>query len=133
MAKIKMTEKEDYKALVTDMAERMYSEKYYKKYKPMLPLLTIMQKPKDKERFITLAKSCLSCEAYNELEKIQCPTLVIGGGKDKIVGKEASTEIAEKLKCECHIYEDLGHACYEEATDFNKRVYDFYTQSKGEK
>ena len=123
---IKMTEEEDYKALVTDMAERMYSEKYFKKYKPMLPLLTIMQKPKDKERFITLARSCLSCEAYNELDKIKCPTLVIGGGMDKIVGKEASIEIAEKLGCEIFIYEDLGHAAYEEAPDFNKRVYEFF-------
>lgn len=123
---IEMTKQENYKTLVADMAEKMYSDKYLKKYRPMLPLLTLMQKPKDKERFIILAKSCLSCEAYSELEKINCPTLVIGGGTDKIVGKEASLEIAEKLNCECYIYENLGHACYEEATDFNKRVYEFY-------
>ena len=125
---VDMTEKEDYKTLVSDMAEKMYSDKYLRQYKPMLPLLTIMQKSKDKERFITLAKSCLSCETYSELENIKCPTLVIGGGQDKIVGREATIEIAEKLKCECHIYENLGHACYEEAGDFNKRVYDFFTK-----
>ena len=120
-----MTEKEDYKTLTYDMAEKMYSDKYLKKYKPLLPLLTLIQKPKDKERFITLAKSCLSCEAYDRLNEIKCPTLVIGGGQDKIVGKEASIEIAEKLGCEIFIYDDLGHACYEEATGFNKKVYDF--------
>ena len=125
---VEMTEKDDYKALVRDMAEKMYSDKYLKQYKPMLPLLTLMQKPKDKERFITLARSCLSCDIYNQLDKIHCPTLVIGGGQDKIVGREASLEIAEKLKCECYIYEELGHACYEEAPDFNKRVYDFFTK-----
>ena len=127
---ISMTEKEDYKTLTYDMAEKLYSDKYLKKYKPLLPLLTLIQKPKDKERFITLAKSCLSCETYDRLNEIKCPTLVIGGGQDKIVGKEASIEIAEKLECEIFIYDDLGHACYEEATGFNKKVYDFFC--KGE-
>ena len=125
---IEMTEKEDYMSLVTDMAEKMYSPRYLKKYRPLLPLLTLVQKPKDKERFITLAKSCLTCEAYNELDKITCPTLVIGGAEDKIVGKEASIELAEKLGCEIYIYEGLGHALYEESPDFNKRIYDFFTK-----
>ena len=123
---VEMTEKEDYKSLVADMAEKMYSDKYLKQYRPLLPLLTLIQKPKDKERFITLAKSCLSCNAFDELHKITCPTLVIGGAEDKIVSKEASIEIAEKLGCEIYIYDRLGHAAYEEAPDFNKRIYDFF-------
>ena len=49
----------------------------------------------------------------------------MGGKKDKVVTGEASVEIAEKLGCEIHMYDDLGHASYEEAKDFNKRVYDF--------
>ena len=38
---IKLTEKGDMKALVIDMAEKMYSEKYVKRYKPFFPLLAI--------------------------------------------------------------------------------------------
>ena len=122
-----LTEKRDYKGLVADMAEKMYSEKYLKKYRPMLPLLTLMQKPKDPERFINLAKSCLTCDAYDELDKIKCKTLVIGGAQDKIVGKDAAEEIAEKLGCDAMIYKELGHAAYEEAPDFNTNVYNFFT------
>jgi len=122
---IRITEQEDWKSLVADMAEKMYSEEYMKKYKPMLPLLTMLQKPKDVKRFITLAKACLTCETYEELEKIKCPVLVIGGAKDEVVTGQASKEIAEKLGCEIYMYENLGHAAYEEAKDFNKRVYDF--------
>ena len=88
--------------------------------------MTILQKPKNISRFIILAKSCLTCNAYDELDKIQCPVLVIGGMKDNVVGWESSKEIAEKLKCNIYMYEDLGHAAYEEAKDFNKRVYDFF-------
>ena len=122
---IALTEKGDIKALVKDMAEKMYSPAYMKHYRPLLPLLTILQKPKDPQRFIRLAKSCLTCNAYEELDKIQCPTLVIGGRHDKIVGAEGSEEIARKLGCKLHIYEELGHAAYEEAKDFNQLVYDF--------
>ena len=123
---IKMTEEGNMKGLVTDMAIKMYSEEYIKRYKLFLPLLTIIQKPKDVHRFILLAKSCLTCDAYEELDKITCPVFVIGGGQDKVVGGEASREIADKLNCELHLYEKLGHAAYEEAKDFNKRVSEFF-------
>ena len=38
---------------------------------------------------------------------------------------EASEEIAKKLGCDIYMYEKLGHAAYEEATDFNQKVLDF--------
>ncbi len=122
---IRMTEQGNMKQLVADMAEKMYSDAYVKRYKLLMPLLTVLQKPKDIQRFIKLAKSCLTCNAYDELHKIQCPVLVIGGRQDKVVGGCASEEIAEKLNCGIYMYEKLGHAAYEEAKDFNKRVYDF--------
>lgn len=72
-----------------------------------------------------MAKACLTCNAYEELEKIQCPVFVIGGMQDKVTSGAASIEIAEKLGCKSYLYEELGHAAYEEAEDFNQRVYDF--------
>ena len=120
-----MTEKEEWKVLVNDMAVKMYSDAYIRKYKMMMPLLTAMQKPKDVKRFLTLTKACLTCDAYEELDKIKCPVFVIGGKCDKVVTGEASEEIAEKLGCEIYMYEKLGHAAYEEAKDFNQRVLAF--------
>lgn len=98
---------------------------YIKRYKPFLPLLAILQKPKDVQRFIILAKSCLTCKAYKELNKITCPVFVIGGRQNKVIGGEASEEITEKFGCKIYMYDDFGHAVYEEARDFNGRVYDF--------
>ena len=122
---IALTEKGDFNTLVADMAVKMYSETYIKRYRLIMPLLTIYQKPKNVNRFITLAKACLTCNTYEELDKIQCPVLVMGGKEDKIVTGEASEEMAEKLGCQIYVYEKMGHAIYEEAKDFNKRVYDF--------
>ena len=125
---IEMAERGDMKRFVLDMAEKMYSETYVKKYRPLMPLLTILQKPKDVKRFVILAKSCLTCDTYDILDKIKCPTLVIGGKQDKVVSGVASEEIAEKLGCRLHMYDDLGHAAYEEAQDFNQMVYDFLSE-----
>lgn len=123
---IKMTETGNFKHLVNDMAVKMYSDAYIRKYKAFMPLLTIMQTPKDVDRFITLTKSCLTCDIYDLLDKIQCPVFVIGGKQDKIVTGEASEELADRLGCELYMYEELGHAAYEEAKDFNQRVYAFF-------
>ena len=125
---IDMTRRGDMKALVRDMAERMYSEAYLKRYTPLLPLLTVLQKPRDVPRFITLAEACLSSDTYDELDRIDCPVLVLGGGRDRVVGADSSREIADRLGCELYIYDDLGHAAYEEARDFNRRIFDFFTR-----
>ena len=90
-----------------------------------MPLLTILQKPKDVRRFVILAKACLTCNTYDALGKIKCPVLVLGGRQDKVVTGVASEEMAEKLGCKIHMYDRLGHALYEEAKDFNHIVYDF--------
>ena len=127
---VSLTRRGDMKGLIADMAEKMYSEKYMKLYRPLLPLLTEMQRPKDTERFITLAESCLTCSTYDELHKIKCPVLVIGAECDKIVGADASREIAERMQCELYMYKNLGHAAYEEASDFNSRVYNFLVDRK---
>lgn len=121
-----MAQSGNMRALVADMAERMFSADYVRKHKLFMPLLTLLQKPKDIQRFVTLAKSCLTCDTHEILDSIQCPVLVIGGKQDKVVGGNASKLIAEKLGCSIYMYDDLGHAAYEEAKDFNKRVYNFF-------
>ncbi|MBE6607673.1 MAG: alpha/beta hydrolase [Ruminococcaceae bacterium] len=120
-----LAEKSDFASIVKDMMNVMYSKDYVKRYGWLFPVLAKIAKPKNEIRFIRLAKACLTCNIYDRLDNIKCPTLVIGGSDDKIVTGEASVEIAEKLGCEIHMYEALGHSAYEEATDFNKKVYDF--------
>lgn len=125
---VRMSENGAYDDLVTDMLSRMYSEAYLKKYRWLLPLMSRISKPKDFSRFIILAKACLTCDTYDKLHRIQCPVLVLGGKQDKIVTGRASEEIAEKLGCDIHMYDDLGHSAYEEAKDFNSRMLAFFKE-----
>ena len=120
----------DFNGIVKNMLTVMYSEGYIKKYGWMFPILAKFCIPKDKERFIRLARACLTCDTFDALPKIKVPVLVLGGAKDMIVTGEASQEIADRLGCECYMYDDLGHSAYDEAKDFNKRIYEFLMQSK---
>ena len=123
---IAFAEKGDHKALMIDTAENSYSEAYLKKYRRMYPLLGSVGKPKSYERFLANAEAILAFDAREELGKIACPTLVIGGGEDRIVGAAAAPELHGLIGgSELYIYPELGHALYEEAGDFNERVFRF--------
>ncbi|MBR3840379.1 MAG: alpha/beta hydrolase [Erysipelotrichales bacterium] len=125
---IQMVENKNYDKMTTHMLQHLYSDDYLKKYNWLLPIATKVNKLNDIERFITLAKACLTCGAFERLQDIKCPVLVLGGSKDKIVTGDASIEMAEKLDCEIHMYDELGHAAYEEAPDFNERIYRFLSK-----
>lgn len=116
----------DYMGLMVDTAERTYSEGYLKTHRWLYPLLGRVGKPKDFSRFLIQAEACLHHDAYDRLDRITCPTLVVGGGRDQIVGPEAAGEIAGRVRdSRLLVYPELGHGAYEEAGDFHRRVLDF--------
>ena len=115
-----------YKEIMIDTAENSYTESYLKKSRWMYNLLGNVGKPKNFERFLIMAEAGRTHDAYAELEKIVCPTLVLAGRQDKIVSGTASEELAARVPgCELYIYEDYGHGLYEEAKDFIPRVLEF--------
>lgn len=123
---ISLIEKDAIQEMAADYMYKGCSEAYLKRYKAAVPWLTKMQKTMPRERLLKLTKSCLTCHTYDQLDRIGCPVLVLGGGKDQIVTGEASLEIARKLNCEYYIYEDLSHEAYNEAKDFNQRIFEFF-------
>lgn len=115
-----------YKKIMIDTAEHSYTEEYLKKSRWMYNIIGNMGKPKSFERFLIMAEAGMKHDVYEELDKITCPTLVIGGGQDKIVSGEASVELAEKIpSSQLYMYENYGHGLYEEAKDFVPRVLEF--------
>lgn len=123
---IAMAERGDHKALMIDTAENSYSEAYLRKYRRAYPLLGAVGRPKSYERFLVNARAILDFDARGELGKIACPTLILGGEEDRIVSAEASRELHGAIAgSELYIYPGLGHAAYEEAKDFNERIYRF--------
>jgi len=125
---IEMARAGDYKSLIVDTTEKSYSEKRLKRLRPLYPVLVRFGRPKDFSRFLIQAGACVRHDAYGELERIACPTLVIGGGSDRVVGPAASEEIAARIPgSKLVLYEGLGHMAFEEAKDFHDRVMRFLT------
>lgn len=118
-----MAERGDYRGIMVDTAERSYSPKRLRRARLTYRLLGSVGKPKSFERFIIQARSCLTHDAYDELPRIACPALVIGGAEDRIVTGAASVEMAGRIPgCRLYMYDGLGHGLYEEAPDFLDRL-----------
>ncbi len=123
---IEMARRGDYREIMADTAERSYSEKRLRRMRPLYGLLGRVGRPKSFCRFITQAEACLGHDAWDQLPGIACPTLIIGGAKDRIVTAQASREMAERIPgARLVIYPELSHALYEEAPDFWERGKEF--------
>ena len=127
---LRMADKDDYKGIMLDTAERSYTGAYLERGRKLNKLLALV-KPKDYTRFRILCESCLEHDAYDELDKISCPVFIIGADSDKVLGGEASEELAERIPgAELYMYEGYSHGVYEQAKDFNKRVLDYLIKQK---
>lgn len=116
----------DHRALMDSNLKRIYSDKYYRQNKWMIPLIGVLTKPKSYGRFYIQADACLKHNAYDELHHIQAPTLVVGGEQDLSLGGDASREIAAVIpNAQLHMYPHWGHGLYEEAGDFNGLILNF--------
>ena len=116
----------DHTAFMDSNVRRIYSEEYYRKNKWLVPIMGMLTKPKSYQRFFIQAEACLTHDAFENLHRIQSPTMVIGGEQDNALGGDASREIAAEIPgAQLRMYDQLGHGLYEEAGDFNQTVLDF--------
>lgn len=120
----------DIEVFISSFVDKVYTEKTATLYKQVIVDTNRDATNRDRERFAVMAKSCVAYDGYEALAKIKCPTLVLGASLDKVFTAEASVEMYEKLKacgtpCEMHIFEVYGHAAYDEAPDYRKRVLEF--------
>ena len=116
----------DHAALMTDTAEKMYSQRYLQKNRKYLALLARFTKPRSYERFLKNARAILDFDCRGQLAEIRCPTLIIAGGDDRTVGNEAAGELNRGIAgSELFVYDGLGHGAYEEAKDFYDRILAF--------
>jgi len=122
----------DHIALMDSNVKRIYTDAYYRRNKWMVPVVGKLTKPRSYDRFFVQADACLTHNTYDRLPFISAPTLVIGGGKDKSLGCEASREIAGQIPgAVLRIYPEYGHGVYEEAKDFHKGLLAFLRREMG--
>jgi pimeloyl-ACP methyl ester carboxylesterase len=74
------------------------------------------------------AAACMDHNTLDELGRVQCPTLVIGGRNDIFTPVWMAEEAASRIPgCELHLYDGAGHAFHwEKMDDFNPRIRDWF-------
>ena len=77
------------------------------------------------ERFKVLTEACAKFDFYEEIINIKCPVLVIGSKADMVIPEAYQRELAERIGCEIYMYENYGHAVYDEAPDYKNRMLNF--------
>jgi len=120
----------DVKAVNLAFYHRTLTEATYAANAGLMAQLVEIGSPEQCPGFATLSRACLTFDRAEELSSVRCPALVIGVSGDKVFSGEASCVLAEKLGCEVHLYEGLGHAACDEAPDFKERILRFYRSVK---
>jgi len=123
---IRMVEEGRYGDFTIDTMEKTYTDRYLRKYRPFYFLLRKIGRPQSDRHFLAQAEACLHHDAYRRLPELQCPTLVVGGEADQVLGGEASRIIAEQISgSQLIMYSGLGHDAFQESKQFEKDSIDF--------
>ena len=115
----------DRHALVHGFAEAAYSEGFYAQYRAAFDQMAEAVTDEEIRRFLIIAGGS-SADLTGELAAVQCPALVLGAGKDRVLGDKASPELAELLHAELYVYPNGSHTAYDEEPDYKERILAFF-------
>ena len=119
----KLSQSGNFKHLMLDIAQHSYTQKSYQKWLLLYNVMGIFGRIKDKQRIDIQSVSCLKHDSLDFLEKINCPTLIIGAEKDDVLGVDGSLGLHQHIKdSQLTILPECGHALFEQNKDFQKRV-----------
>ena len=123
---IHLSDEGNYKELVRDINEKAHPEAFFKKMKKILPVTAFFSRKMDKNRFRIQAGACMTHDAFDRLEAIEAPVLIIGAKEDETLGIRGSYELAREIwDCKVKIFEGHGHAVYEDEPEFHHVVLRF--------
>ena len=127
---VRLAKDGDAEGLYLAFGEALYPEDIFEQSQELLVEAAKYVTDEDLARFVILAEGMKGFDVVDDLEKIECPVLVIGSMDDRVLGADASLQIAEHLSgrpdCELFMYEEYGHAAYDTAPDYKERLLRFF-------
>lgn len=115
--------------LYLEFGEAVYPKAVYEQSKDIFIQMAQTVTSEDLERFVILAEGIEGFDIESDLNRITCPTFVIGSNDDRVLGGEASTRIFGLLgnqdESQIYMYDGYGHAAYDTAPDYRERMLKF--------
>lgn len=114
--------------LVVDLfMKNVYSKELYEKTKDSMAPFIESINDADINNFIIESEALKGFDIIGDIKNIKCDTLIIASKLDLIFNYKDSVNISKIIKnSKLYIYDNYGHALYDEAPDFKERVYDFF-------
>lgn len=122
---LELAEEGEWEEVNRDTYAHLFTKAYLERYRDAFERLISSVRPRSQLRLERLIKACKTGGAYEELDRISCPTFVIGAGLDEVVGTEGSRVLADKIGCGLYIFENYGHGVYDECPEFYAKAYEF--------
>ena len=126
---IHLAELKDRDGLCQEYGKEIYPPAIYEQSKKFFSDMAKDLSDEELERFVIFAKSMRGFDVTDELNKIKCPVLTLGVFEDPVLDSDATMEIAENLDYrddfELFMYIGYGHAAFDTAPDYKKRMLDF--------
>ena len=120
----------DREELYLAFGEAVYPGDVFAQMKMLLAAMAKNVTDEDLQRFVVLAEGAKDFDVTEDLKKITCPVLVIGSLDDGVLGAAASVTIARNLPAQkgvvLHMYDGYGHAAYDTAPDYRKRLLQWF-------
>ena len=126
---IELAQRKDKEGLCLEYGSRIYPPDVFAKYRDNFIDMAKSVTDEELEKFVIVARSILDYDVSGDLRKIECPVLALGVFEDPVLDSDATMEIAENLDYRpdfaLYMYTGYGHAAFDTAPDYRKRIYDF--------
>lgn len=125
---IRSAREDDAVTLSLKMSEMIYSEEVFNRYREVFSEAGKALTDEDIKRFIICAEGTKDFDVTEKIGSIKCPVLSLGSADDRVLtgaARELEELFSSNPDFESHIYSGYGHAAYDTAPDFKKRLLGF--------
>lgn len=126
----RLAEEKKAEELYLAFGRALYPEALFEQSKALLRDMARTVTEEELERFVILAEGAKGFDLCGELERISCPVLVTADRDDQVLGWKAIEETIEAFQARpgsaVQLYEGYGHAVYDLAPDFKKKMLAFF-------
>lgn len=81
------------------------------------------------DRLMILTGKMDQYDVYGRLSEVKCPSLILAGDEDAVLGKVSTTELSDIPGSELYVFKGYGHAVYDENPEFKERAKAFFTKT----
>lgn len=117
---------ETIKELTEDMLDSIYTPELIASSRDNLITFFLNTSKKEINHFLIQLESAMHHNAYDSLDKITCPVLVVCSKNDKVFEYNDYEMIINKLNCDHYVYAKASHALYDEEPSFKGILFNFF-------